>query len=74
MMLCAALCSQDAFQLAGEPYCRHQLLKFGSGAPVIIAVGTGLAVPGYTIIVDEAGAADLYAALVNKVGRDAGFL
>ena len=58
---------QDAFKLAGEPYCRHQLLKFGSGAPVIIAVGTGLALPGYTFIVDEAGAADLYAALVNKV-------
>jgi hypothetical protein len=31
---------QDAFKLAGEPYCRHQLLKFSSGAPVIIAVGT----------------------------------
>jgi hypothetical protein len=58
---------QDAFQLEGEPYCRHQLLKFGSGAPVIIAVGTGLALPGYTLIVDEAGAADLYATLVNKV-------
>lgn len=34
---------------------------------MIIAVGTGLALPGYTFIVDEAGAADLYAALVNKV-------
>jgi hypothetical protein len=34
---------------------------------VIIAVGTGLALPGYTLIVDEAGAADLYATLVNKV-------
>lgn len=58
---------QDAFRLEGEPYCHHQLLKFGSSAPVIIAVGTGLALPGYTLIVDEAGAADLYAALVNKV-------
>jgi hypothetical protein len=58
---------QDAFKLAGEPYCRHQLLRFGRGAPVILAVGTGLAIPGYTFIVDESGAADLYAALVNKV-------
>jgi hypothetical protein len=58
---------QDAFKLAGEPYCRHQLLRFGQGAPVIVAVGTGLAIPGYTFIVDESGAADLYAALVNKV-------
>lgn len=58
---------QDAFQLAGEPYCRHQLLRFGDGAPVILAVGSGLALPGYTLIVDERGAADLYAALVNKV-------
>jgi hypothetical protein len=49
-------------------------LKFGSGAPVIIAVGTGLAMPGYTLIVDEAGAADLYAALVNKVSFEIGWL
>ncbi|WIA42885.1 hypothetical protein OEZ86_008804 [Tetradesmus obliquus] len=56
----------DAFKLQGEPYCRHQLLRFGPGAPVIVAVGSGLAVPGYTFIVDQSGAADLYAALVNK--------
>lgn len=31
------------------------------------ALTIGLALPGYTLIVDEAGAADLYAALVNKV-------
>lgn len=58
---------QDAFCIEGEAYCRHQLLKFGSGAPVILAVGTGLAMPGYTIIVDSKGAADLYAAVINKV-------
>ncbi|WIA22427.1 hypothetical protein OEZ85_004730 [Tetradesmus obliquus] len=56
----------DAFKLQGEPYCRHQLLRFGPGAPVIVAVGSGLAIPGYTLIVDQSGAADLYAALVNK--------
>eukprot|EP00878_Enallax_costatus_P023231 GHUV01024699.1.p1 GENE.GHUV01024699.1~~GHUV01024699.1.p1 ORF type:complete len:310 (+),score=105.60 GHUV01024699.1:842-1771(+) len=63
---CGLPCMQDAFGLEGEAYCRHQLLKFGSGAPVILAVGTGLAIPGFTIIVDEKGAADLYAAVINK--------
>jgi hypothetical protein len=58
---------QDAFKLQGEPYCRHQLLRFGPGAPVIVAVGTGLAILGYTLIVDQSGAADLYAALINQV-------
>lgn len=60
-------CLQDAFTLGGEPYGRHQLLKFGSGAPVILAVGTGLAIPGYTLIVDDRSAADLFAAVINKV-------
>jgi hypothetical protein len=58
---------QDAFQLKGQPYGRHQLLRFGSGAPVIIAVGSGLTIPGYTLIVDSQGAADLYATIINKV-------
>jgi hypothetical protein len=67
MLHACTACLQDAFKLAGEPYCRHQLLRFGPGAPVIVAAGTGLAIPGYTLIVDQSGAADLYAALVNKV-------
>jgi hypothetical protein len=58
---------QDAFQLADAEYGRHQLLRASGGAPVILAVGTGLMVPGYTLIVDEAGAPDLYARLINKV-------
>eukprot|EP00879_Flechtneria_rotunda_P012338 GHRR01012885.1.p1 GENE.GHRR01012885.1~~GHRR01012885.1.p1 ORF type:complete len:492 (+),score=176.68 GHRR01012885.1:215-1690(+) len=56
----------DAFVLEDEPYCRHQLLKFAGNAPIIVAVGTGLAVPGYTLIVDARAAPDVYAALVNK--------
>jgi hypothetical protein len=58
---------QDAFKLADAEYGRHQLLRASGGAPVILAVGTGLMVPGYTLIVDEGGAPDLYARLINKV-------
>lgn len=53
--------------MADAEYGRHQLLRASGGAPVILAVGTGLMVPGYTLIVDEAGAPDLYARLINKV-------
>ncbi|KAF8057639.1 transferase [Scenedesmus sp. PABB004] len=56
----------DAFTLEGAPYATHQLLRFGGGAPVVLAVGSGLAVPGYTLIVDAGAAGDLYAALINK--------
>ncbi len=49
------------------PYGTHQLLRFkADGAPVLAAATTGLATPGYTLIVDESAAADLYAVLVNK--------
>lgn len=51
----------------GQPYGTHQLLAFkAGGAPVIAAVTSGLALPGYTLIVDESAAGDLYALLVNK--------
>jgi hypothetical protein len=54
--------------VVGGPYCSHQLLSFRrGGAPLMVAATSGLALPGYTLIVDEAAAGDLYASLVNKV-------
>jgi hypothetical protein len=59
---------QDAVTVVGEPYGTHQLLGFkAGGAPVIVVASSGLALPGYTLIVDEAAAGDIYAILVNKV-------
>lgn len=60
---------QDALTVLDAPYGSHQLCKFGSGggAPVMVAVGSGLAVPGYTMIADDSIAADVYAALASKV-------
>jgi hypothetical protein len=60
---------QDAFTLAGAQYGSHQLLGFGRAgrAPVVVVASGGLAtVPGYTLIADEEGAADLYVVLINK--------
>ena len=37
------------------------------GCPVLIAGGSGLAAPGYTIIVDETVASELYRSLILKV-------
>jgi hypothetical protein len=52
------------------PYGSHQMLAFkAGGAPVIVAAASGLALPGFTLIVDEAAAGDMYAVLVNKVWR-----
>lgn len=49
------------------PRLTHSLFNQG-GKPVIVASGSGLAVEGYTIIVDEAGAAELWKTLLAKVG------
>ena len=35
--------------------------------PVVIAGGSGLASPGYTVVVDETAAAELYRSLMLKV-------
>ncbi|GBF97366.1 hypothetical protein Rsub_11013 [Raphidocelis subcapitata] len=57
----------DAVTVVDAPYCSHQLLAFRrGGAPLMVAATSGLALPGYTLIVDEAAAGDLYASLVNK--------
>ncbi len=52
--------------MVGKPYGSHQLLKFKTG-PVFVAVGSGLSVPGYTLVADESVAGDLYALLASKV-------
>lgn len=56
-------------QLAKAPLHTHTLLNF-KGSPVVVAKGSGLGTPGYTVIVDEAVAGDLWVALVGaKVCR-----
>ena len=52
--------------LLQKPAGSHALLNFG-GSPVIVAVGSGLASPGYTLIADEAVAGDLWKVLAAKV-------
>lgn len=48
-------------------YSSHTMLQFaGAAAPVIVAVGCGLAVPGYNLIVDESIAGDVFAVLAAK--------
>ncbi|KAI8474828.1 MAG: hypothetical protein J3K34DRAFT_517910 [Monoraphidium minutum] len=57
----------DNVSIVGAPYGSHQLLGFrAGGAPVVAFASSGLALPGYTLIVDEAAAADMYAVLANK--------
>lgn len=58
--------------MTDQPYGSHQLLGYKGGAPLIIAKTSGLTSPGYTLIVDEAAAADIYAILVTKVRRGGG--
>ena len=53
-------------QQSGDEPRRHVLLNFG-GKPVVVAAGSGLASPGFTVIVDETAAGDLWAALSAKV-------
>jgi tRNA-modifying protein YgfZ len=54
-------------ELEDAPEGTHQLLSLGR-RPVVAARGAGLGVPGYTFIVDEAAAGDLWRALTAKVG------
>ncbi|KAJ9513136.1 hypothetical protein QJQ45_029381, partial [Haematococcus lacustris] len=49
----------------GQPYGTHQLVGF-KGAPLVVAVGCGLHFPGYTLIVDEAQAGELFGLLASK--------
>lgn len=50
--------------LIGQPYATHQLLKLGD-TEVRVAVGSGLATPGYTLIVSAENAEALESKLVS---------
>lgn len=51
--------------LLRAPVGTHAVFGFG-GKPVVVAVGGGLVGRGYTMIIEESGAADLWEALVAK--------
>ncbi len=59
--------------MIGKAHGSHQMLRFVGGSPLIVAVGSGLAGPGYTLIVDESAAGELFGTLVSKVGPKGGF-
>lgn len=56
----------DVLAIGNVQYARHQLLGFGNRAPVVVAIGCGLASRGYNLIADESVAADLYSLLLSK--------
>jgi folate-binding protein YgfZ len=51
--------------IVGAPYGTHTVLGFG-GKPVIAMVGGGLPGPGYTLIVEESAAADLWRVIAAR--------
>ena len=53
-------------ELENQPYASHQLIDL-AGIEVRVAVGSGLATPGYTLIVSASDAANLWQELV-KIG------
>ena len=55
----AVMVELAAGDIVGAPYGTHTVLGFG-GKPVIAMVGGGLPGPGYTLIVEESAAADLW--------------
>ena len=63
-----------AGEIVGAPYGSHIVLGFG-GKPVVAMVGGGLRGPGYTLIVEESAAADLWRAISARgalpMGTDA---
>jgi glycine cleavage system aminomethyltransferase T len=64
----AILLDLKADHIVGQPYGSHTLLEF-QHTPVIVAVGSGLAAPGYTLICGEACAADLWQSILAQVIR-----
>lgn len=62
----ALLCQLEAQGVSELQPHSHLLLNF-RGSPVIVTAGSGLATPGFTLIVDQAAAADLWSALIAKV-------
>jgi tRNA-modifying protein YgfZ len=51
-------------ELENQPYATHKLIKF-AGIEVRVAVGSGLATPGYTLIASASDAANLWHELVK---------
>ncbi|MBL1175431.1 YgfZ/GcvT domain-containing protein [Pantanalinema sp. GBBB05] len=60
----AVLQQLGADALVGQPYGNHVELML-VGHPVRIAVGSGLALPGYTLIMDSQSAADVWQAFTQ---------
>jgi glycine cleavage system aminomethyltransferase T len=60
--------SGGSISLAGKPHGSFQMMGFKNGTPVIIAVGSGLGLPGYTLIMDESVGGDIYSTLAEMVG------
>ncbi|GAQ87006.1 Glycine cleavage T-protein family [Klebsormidium nitens] len=56
-----------AGDLVGKPYGTHAMFDF-QGSPVMIAVGSGLATDGYTVIADAAAAGDFWKTLMQQGG------
>eukprot|EP00798_Chlamydomonas_sp_ICE-L_P022248 gene22248-29318_t len=56
---------QDENELTGGGYGAHQLVKF-KDTPLILANGSGLDIPGYTLIADESVSGDLFDILSSK--------
>eukprot|EP00898_Chlorokybus_atmophyticus_P006840 jgi/Chlat1/7157/Chrsp57S06830 len=54
----------QAGDMVGQPKHSHRLYNV-NGSPVVVAVGTGLATEGYTLVVDTAVVADLWATLAG---------
>lgn len=50
----------------GNSYGSHTLLKF-RGTPVLITVGCGLPVLGYSLVADETVSGELYSVFAAKV-------
>lgn len=55
-------------ELLDGPQGTHGLLNVG-GRPVLLAVGSGLHHPGYTLLPDEGVAGELWSTLTDKVSR-----
>lgn len=53
----------------GSSYGSHTLLKF-RGTPVLITVGCGLPVLGYSLVADETVSGELYSVFAAKVLGD----
>lgn len=60
----ALLAQLGAGAIIGQPYATHQLVQLG-GCEVRVAVGSGLAMPGYTLIVAAENAATVWSNIVQ---------